>query len=64
MIGDNSIGKSLILENLMDSKFSEIKETSKREGYKKYLKDKKIKVHDQERSENADEDRSRTWFYR
>lgn len=44
MIGDNSIGKSLILENLIDSKFSEIKETSKREGYKKYLKDKKIKV--------------------
>ena len=29
-----------------------------------FLKDKKIKVHDQERSENADEDRSRTWFYR
>jgi type I restriction enzyme S subunit len=28
------------------------------------VKDKKIKVHDQERSENADEDRSRTWFYR
>lgn len=44
MIGDNSIGKSLILESLIDSKFSEIKETSKREGYKKYLKDKKIKV--------------------
>lgn len=44
IIGDNSIGKSLILENLMDSKFSEIRDTNKKSGYKKYLKDKKIKI--------------------
>ena len=44
MIGDNSIGKSLILESLIDSKFSKIRETNKKEGYKKYLKDKKIKI--------------------
>ena len=44
IIGDNSIGKSLILESLMDSKFSEIRDANKKVGYKKYLKDKKIKI--------------------
>lgn len=44
MIGDNSIGKSLILENLIDCKFSKIRETNKKDGYRKYLKDRKIKV--------------------
>lgn len=44
MIGDNSIGKSLILESFIDSKFSQISESNKKEGYKKYLKNKRIKV--------------------
>lgn len=44
IIGDNSIGKSLILENFIDSKFSEIRDTNQKSGYKKYLKDKKIKI--------------------
>ena len=44
MIGDNSIGKSLILESLLDSKFDNIKDSNKRNGYKKYLKSKKIKI--------------------
>lgn len=44
MIGDNSIGKSLILENLMDPTFSGVKSVSKKSGYKNYLKAQKIKV--------------------
>lgn len=44
MIGDNSIGKSLILENLMDPTFSGVKSASKKSGYKNYLKTQKIKV--------------------
>ena len=44
MIGDNSIGKSLILENLIDPTFSGIKSASKKSGYKNYLKTHKIKI--------------------
>lgn len=44
IIGDNSIGKSLILESLIDSSFKNIKPKSKQNGYKNYLKDKKIKL--------------------
>ena len=44
IIGDNSIGKSLILECLIDPKFSNIKDSSKKNGYKKYLKNKRIKI--------------------
>lgn len=44
MIGDNSIGKSLILENLMDPTFSGVKSASKKSGYKNYLKTQKIKI--------------------
>ena len=44
IIGDNSIGKSLILEKLLNPKLTSISNTSKKEGYKNYLKDNKIKI--------------------
>lgn len=44
IIGDNSIGKSLILESLMDPGYKGITETNKKKGYLKYLKDNKIKI--------------------
>lgn len=51
IIGDNSIGKSLIIETLIDPKYSKIKEKSKRDGYKAYLKAKKIKIKSFEKEE-------------
>lgn len=44
IIGDNSIGKSLILECLIDSTFSNIKSISKKNGYKSYMKNLKLKI--------------------
>ena len=44
IIGDNSIGKSLILEYLIDSTFSNIKSISKKNGYKNYMKNLKLKI--------------------
>lgn len=44
IIGDNSIGKSLLLESLFDPKFSRIKEKQKKEGYKNYLKNQKLNI--------------------
>lgn len=44
IIGDNSIGKSLILENLIDPTFSNIKSVSKKTGYKNYMKNLKLKI--------------------
>lgn len=44
IIGDNSIGKSLILEYLIDPTFSNIKSISKKNGYKNYMKNLKLKI--------------------
>src|SRR5699024_9953986 len=44
IIGDNSIGKSLILESLIDPTFSNIKSPSKKSGYKTYMKNNKLKI--------------------
>ena len=44
IIGDNSIGKSLILDSLIDSTFSNIKSTTKKAGYKRYLKNVEMKI--------------------
>ena len=44
IIGDNSIGKSLLLESLFDPKFNRIKEKQKKDGYKNYLKNQKLNI--------------------
>lgn len=44
IIGDNSIGKSLILENLIDPTLNNIKSVSKKNGYKNYMKRMKLKI--------------------
>ena len=44
IIGDNSIGKSLMLETLIEPAFSRIKEKAKKDGYKSYIKSRKIKI--------------------
>ena len=44
IIGDNSIGKSLLLESLIDPSFKTIKPKTRQTGYKNYLKNKKIKI--------------------
>lgn len=44
IIGDNSIGKSLILEYLIDPTFNNIKSVSKKTGYKNYMKNLKLKI--------------------
>lgn len=44
IIGDNSIGKSLILDSLVDPTFSNIKSTTKKTGYKRYLKKVKLEI--------------------
>lgn len=44
IIGDNSIGKSLLLENLIDPSFKSVKPKLKQTGYENYLKSKKIKL--------------------
>lgn len=44
IIGDNSIGKSLILDSLLDPNFKNVSSTTKINGYKLYLKRNKMKI--------------------
>lgn len=44
IIGDNSIGKSLILDSLIDPSYSNIKPPAKKTGYKNYIKRMKLKI--------------------
>lgn len=44
IIGDNSIGKSLILDSLLDPTFKSVSSKTKIDGYKLYLKRNKMKI--------------------
>lgn len=44
IIGDNSIGKSLLLDTLIDPTYSNVKQPARKTGYKNYLKRMKIKI--------------------